>query len=580
MEAVGITGRAGALLARMTLEEKAGLLFQPMIGIGPGGELAAADDDYGLLAAGELVLRRGVNHVNLVGTGSPAELANWQNRLQELASRTRLGIPVTVSSDPRHARSANPATGELAGTFSQWPEPLGLAAVRDPALVGRFADVVRREYLAVGLRVALHPQADLATQPKWPRVFGTFGEDVELTCALVAAYVTGLQGSRLGPTSVAAMTKHFPGGGPEWRGEDAHFRYGRDQVYPGGRFAEHLRPFQAALDAGTSQVMTGYGLPRAAGLPEVAFSFNKDVVAGLLRGRMGFDGVVCADWGVLTDAWFRGQPRPARAWGVEHLSPAQRLAVALDAGVDQFGGEACPDLVVQLVRDGTVSERRLDESAYRLLREKFTLGLFDNPYVDPDAAEQTVGSAEFRAAGLDAQRASVTLLKNAEAGSPARLPLRPGTRVYAEGLSTREVARLGTAVASPRDADVAVLRLQAPYEHRAGTVEAYFHAGPLDFPDAQLRRLLALAGTVPTIVDVYLDRPAVMPELAARVAALVVTFAASDTALVDVLCGAAAPRGRLPFDLPRSMASVEAARPDVAFDLPDPLFRYGHGLSY
>ncbi len=564
----------------MTLEEKAALLFHPMIGMAADGELAAADDEYGLLSAVEMVRQRGITHFNLVGTGSPAQLATWHNRLQELAAGTRLGIPVTVSTDPRHARSQNPGTAELAGAFSQWPEPLGLAATRDPDLVTGFADAVRREYLAVGLRVALHPQADVATEPRWPRVFGTFGEDPRLTATLVAAYIRGLQGNRLGPASVSAMTKHFPGGGPEWRGEDAHFRYGRDQVYPGGRRAEHLEPFRAAVRAGTSQMMTGYGLPVGAGLPELGFSFNKEVVTGVLRRQLGFDGVVCADWGVLTDAWFRGQARPARAWGLERLTPAQRAAAALDAGIDQFGGEARPDLVVGLVRGGIVSERRIDESARRLLREKFTLGLFDNAYVDPDNAARTVGGAGLRAAGLAAQRACVTLLKNAESGSAAHLPLRRGTRVYAEGMSTRELCRIGTAVASPRDADVAILRVQAPYEHRAGTVEAYFHAGSLEFPEEQLRHLFAITDTVPTIVDIYLDRPAVVPELAARAAALVATFAVSDEALLDVLGGAAQPRGRLPFDLPRSMDSVRAARPDVPFDTADPLFPYGYGLRY
>lgn len=572
--------RVADLLRRMTLEEKAGLLFQPMIGIGPDGELAGADPDYGLLATDDLVLRRGIRHVNLVGSAAPGDLARWHNRLQELAAGTRLGIPVTVSTDPRHAHSANPGTAELAGPFSRFPEPLGFAAIRDPGMVTRFAEIVRREYLAVGLRVALHPQADLATEPRWARVFGTFGEDAKLVGELVVGYIAGLQGPQLGRASVAAMTKHFPGGGPQWHGEDAHFAYGRDQVYPGGRFAEHLAPFAAAIEAGTSQIMLGYGVPRHIGVEEVGFAFNRDIVTGLLREKLGFAGIACADWGVLTDSAFRGRVRPARAWGAEQLSPAQRLAKALHAGVDQFGGESCPELVVDLVHAGAVSPQRIDVSVWRLLQEKFTLGLFDDRYADPEVAERTIGCARHREAGLAAQRASITLLTNAGADSPAHLPLRGGLRVYGEGLPAEALHRIGTPVASPHEAQVAILRLQAPFEHRSGPVEAYFHAGALEFPEQKLRRALDIASTVPTVVDVYLDRPAVMPELAERAATLVATFAVSDEALADVLCGRAEPRGHLPFDLPRSMAAVDAARPDVSFDLADPLFRYGHGLRY
>jgi beta-glucosidase len=576
-----LSRRVAELLSRMTLREKAGLLFHAMIAMGPGGRLADADPDYGLLSAQDMVLRRNMSHFNLItGAAAPAELAEWHNRLQVLAAGTRLGIPVTLSTDPRHAYSSNPNTEVLAGPFSVWPEPLGLAATRDAALVYRFADIVRQEYLAVGLRVALHPQVDLATEPRWARVVGTFGAAPELAAALAREYVRGLQGPSPGPTSVAAMTKHFPGGGPQRDGEDPHFAGGREQVYPGGRFAEHLLPFRAAIDAGTSQLMPYYGMPVGTRYEEVGFAFNAGVITGLLRGDLAFDGIVCTDWGVLTDTEFYGEPRPARAWGVERLSPVQRAGRVLDAGCDQFGGEASPDLVVELVQSGAISERRLDVSVRRLLREKVRLGLFDRRHVDPRVAEETVGRADFRAAGLAAQRASVTLLTNAAPDSPARLPLPPGLRVYCAGISRQLVSRHAVVVDRPGDADVALLRLQAPYEPRTGSVQAYFHAGSLAYPPAQLAQLLAVLDAVPSIVDVYLDRPAVLTEIAAHAAALLVTFAVGDDALLDVVAGRDRPRGRLPFDLPRSMAAVAAGLPDVPFDDPDPLFRYGHGLGY
>jgi beta-glucosidase len=230
---VPVARRVADLVARMTLPEKAGLLFHTMIGIGTGGELAPADPDVSLLSNEDLVVGRAMNHFNVVGTAAPEQFAAWHNRLQELAAGTRLGIPVTLSTDPRHASSDNPNTAALAGAFSRWPEPLGLAAIRDPVLVERFADIARQEYLAVGLRLALHPQIDLASEPRWPRTVGTFGADAGLASELVVPYVGGLQGPTLGPYSVATMTKHFPGAGAQKDGEDAHFPNGREQVYPG-----------------------------------------------------------------------------------------------------------------------------------------------------------------------------------------------------------------------------------------------------------------------------------------------------------------------------------------------------------
>ena len=311
-----------------------------------------------------------------MGTPKPRLLAEWHNRLQKLAERTRLGIPVTISTDPRHHFTNNPATSFLATHFSAWPEPSGLAAIDDEKLVQEFADIARQEYLAVGIRIGLHPQIDLATEPRWTRVNGTFGEDAELTSKMVKAYIRGFQGEKLGTQSVACMTKHFPGGGPQKDGEDPHFEYGREQVYPGNNFDYHLKPFEAAFEAGTSQIMPYYGMPVGTQYEEKGFSFNKSVITGLLREKYGFDGVVCTDWGLVSDANLFGLISfPARAWGVEHLTVPERAQMILDAGVDQFGGEFCPEVIVDLVRSGKISEARLDVSVRRLLREKFVLGL-------------------------------------------------------------------------------------------------------------------------------------------------------------------------------------------------------------
>lgn len=578
--------RVEILLAQMTLEEKAGLFFQTVIGINPDGTLAEEAGVAGGGSTDEFVNGLKMNHFNIhQAPADPGAFAEWHNRLQELAASTRLGIPVTISSDPRNSYSDNPLAALFAGAFSVWPEPMGLAAIGDEATVERFADIARQEYTAVGIRVALHPQIDLATEPRWSRALQTFGEDVELASRLGAAYIRGFQGETLGPDSVATMTKHFPGGGPQQDGEDPHFAHGREQVYPGGEFELHLKPFEAAFEAGTSQIMPYYGMPVGTELEEVGFGFNKSVITGLLRGRYGFDGIVCTDWGLINDDEIMGEPFPARAWGVEHLSPRERVKKVIDAGCDQFGGEACPELVIELVRDGEITEARIDESARRLLREKFVLGLFDHRFVDVERAKRVVGSAEFVAAGEAAQRAAITLLVNRErtdatgAAAPA-LPLARGLKLYVEGVAPDVAAEYGEVVASPAEADVAILRLAAPFEERPTFFENFFHSGSLDFPEERLARVREIAAAVPTVVDVFLDRPAILTPFVDELAALTGNWGASDRALLDVLTGAASPMGRLPFDLPRSMAAVEASRPDVPFDTADPLFAHGHGLRY
>ena len=569
-----VEDRVADLLARMTLEEKAGLMFHQGIGVGAEGELVDELGPFASVTTTELVRERLLSHLNVYFTPEPRLLAEWHNRLQRLAEQNRLAIPVTISSDPRHGFTANPATSWGGGHFSLWPEPLGLAATRDPVLVQEFADIARQEYVAVGIRVALHPSADLATEPRWARIAGTFGEDADLAARLVAAYIRGFQGESLGPESVACMTKHFPGGGPQLDGEDPHFPYGREQVYPGGNFDYHLRPFEAALAAGTAQIMPYYGMPVGTGLEEVGFGFNRGVVTGLLRERYGFDGVVCTDWGLLSDTPIAGTTWPARAWGVEHLDLEERMLKALDAGVDQFGGEMCPDVLVGLVRSSRVPETRVDVSARRLLRDKFRLGLFDDPYVDPDAAAEIVGQGPFRAKGAAAQRRSLVLLKDS-----GLLPLRGRPKLYLEGVDARATRGDAEVVGHPEDADVAVVRLQTPFEPRDSLfLEQFFHAGRLDFDADELERLLAVLRTVPSVVEITLERAAVIPELAEHAAVLVAGFGASDAAVLDVVFGRATPGGRLPLELPSSMEAVERQAPDLPHDSDDPAFPFGAGL--
>jgi beta-glucosidase len=238
-------------------------------------------------------------------------------------------------------------------------------------------------------------------------------------------------------------------------------------------------------------------------------------------------------------------------------------------------------VIVELVERGQVSEERIDQSVRRILRDKFRLGLFDNPYVDPVAAQQIVGNERFRAAGAQAQRKAIVLLKNDRVGDAPMLPLRGRPKLYVEQVAAEVAGRYGEVVADLTRADLAIIRLETPYQPREGNfLERIFHAGDLDFQGEELARILTLLQQKPTIVVIHLDRPAVIPEIAAQSIALLGEFGASDEAVLDVIFGRFAPEGKLPFELPSSMAAVRQQHPDLPYDSAAPLFAFGAGLSY
>ncbi len=415
--------RVNDLLSQMNLEEKAGSMFFPPVSMKKEGSISekpSLSDVFSLMTSGtsKMLFGKHMNHFNIF-TGTDKEgMAVWYNNLQKLAERTRLGIPVTIASDPRNSYSNNPLASAFAGDFSIWPEPIGLAAIGDSLVTWQFADIARQEYLAAGIRVSLHPAIDLATEPRWGRINGTFGEDAILSAKLTYAYVRGFQGDSLSATSVACMTKHFSGGGPQKEGIDPHFSNAKGQVYPGNNFNYHLIPFEAAFKAGTAEIMPYYGIPMGMTGENVGFSFNKEMITGLLRDKYHFDGVVCTDWGLLTDFKFLGfMILPARARGMEKATTEERMLKCINAGVDQFGGEMIPEMLVRLVKEGKISEARIDSSLRRLLKVKFELGLFDNPFTNVGQAVKTIGNPEFIAAGELAQRRSIVLLKNDSNGT-------------------------------------------------------------------------------------------------------------------------------------------------------------------
>ncbi|MCK5701750.1 MAG: glycoside hydrolase family 3 C-terminal domain-containing protein, partial [Cyclobacteriaceae bacterium] len=390
-------------------------------------------------------------------------------------------------------------------------------------------------------------------------------------------------GIELGDHTVACMTKHWPGGGPQADGWDAHFRYGSDQEYPGNNFEHHLKPFNAAFEANTMMIMPYYGIAIDQTSENVGMSFNKEIITNLLRNQYSYDGVVCTDWGIVEGFSIFGFTLfESTGWGVDDLSKKQRIKKIIDAVVDQFGGNSNTEELLELVKEGQVTEDRIDESVRRLLRAKFQTGLFDNPYVDVDVAERTVGKSEFVEKGKIAQRKSIVLLKNKmKHDSTFLLPLKSDVKIYVENIDKNVAGQYATVVDSLNDADFAVLRLQTPWKQMNGNfMEALFHQGHLNFKEPELSRILEISHKKPTVICMYLDRPAVMPEIANNVIALLGEFGVYDDAVLDVVFGKFNPTGKLPFELPFSMEAVEKQFEDVPYDSENPLYPFGHGLSY
>ena len=596
--------RARDLVSRMTLEEKAGTMMHGTArGVGPMA-MAGVGTTYDTAANRALIDGAKVTSMITRLGGEPAALAAQNNALQEIAERTRLGIPVTISTDPRHHFQYVLGASVTEGQFSQWPETLGFAALGDTALMKRFGDVARQEYRAVGIHMALSPQADLATEPRWSRINGTFGEDADLAGRLVGAYVAGFQHGTRGVDSVGVQTvvKHWVGYGAAKEGFDSHNYYGRFATFPGANFEYHVRPFLPAFAANVAGVMPTYSILEGAtwdGKPieAVGAGFNHQLLTDLLRGRYRFHGIVLTDWAVTNDCEDRcrgGAPagqRPSFAdlgmpWGVEDRSMRARFVQAIKAGVDQFGGTERADMLIDAVRAGELTEARLDSSVQRILTGKFALGLFENPYVAPSEATRRVGADAFRSEALNAQRRALVLLENQGGILPLRAKANnTALRVYLRGISPEVATQRGwTVVTDPKQADVAIVRLAAPFEtlHPQYVFGAMQHEGNLAFRDGEpeYEAFKQVNSVVPTVVTVYLDRPAILAPLKERARAVIANFGVSDVALLDVLVGRGKPEGKLPFELPLSMDAVLAQKSDVPHDSPRPLYPLGFGRRY
>lgn len=400
--------RAADLVPRMTEAQKLGLMAHPTTSDAPTSSNAAISAE--LTGLVDKHVRFGVTTALRAQLGARA---TWANNVQERCEASAHGIPFVISSAPAHSDGGGRAK---AAGFSKWPHEFGLAATGSPAIVQTFAEVVSQEYRAIGVRMALSPNADLATEPRWYLSQFTFGEDSASATARVAAYIRGLQGETLGAAGVAATVMSFPGAGPSKDGWDTRLAKGKYLSYPGNRIDDHLAPFAGAFDAGVAAVMLSYGVPETgtwtglgtvldgSTIQQVGTSFNTPLVSGALRGHYGYDGLVIAPPGVLDDA---GAP-----WGVEASSRPERIGLAVNAGVDQFAGLNDVTPLADAKAAGLIGNDRLDASARRALALPFALGLFENPYVDPLKAPALVNTDTSYRAGLNAMNQSMVLLVN------------------------------------------------------------------------------------------------------------------------------------------------------------------------
>lgn len=608
--------RVKDLVNQMTLEEKIGFMvisttrlagdysFQPNA---PKAEISSGFNEEDLMqpinmftrkplpvptmsAAGTTkgVMNFHLRHFILRANTSAKIMAEWSNNLQALCESSRLGIPAVVASNPRNHVTIDASIGLSVGTtvFSKWPGELGLAAMRDLKLTREFAEIAGKEWSAVGLRKGYMYMADLSTEPRWQRIEGTFGENADLTSDMIREIVLGFQGVKLGKNSVAMTTKHFPGGGPQVGGQDSHFDWGKNAHYPGGMFEYHLKPFKAAIVAGTSSIMPYYSAPKGKEFEEVGFSYNKAIIQDLLRKQLGFKGIINSDTG----------PIDMMPWGVENLTILERYQKAINAGVDIFSGGADPSLLLETVKKGLVSEERINESITRLLREKFQLGLFENPYVDVEAAVKTVGNADFQKKGDLALRKSIVLLRNEDKLLPIAKKSANPTKVYFETYYDNGRTKNPITVNKPNiqhaniefvgskeEADVVLLWLipngGSLFSSQGKTIELSLSKNKIDV--AHVNEIIQAK---PTIVAINFTNPWVIDEIGGgNLKSVLATFGTTSEALIDVVTGAFNPTGKMPFTTPVSEKAVSENQSDVPGYLKPKgyaLFKFGDGISY
>ena len=512
--------------------------------------------------------------------------AAWANKLQALCESDELGIPCIIASNPRNHITKDASIGLSVGktTFSTWPSELGLSAMHDLKLTRTFADIARQEWAAVGLRKGYMYMADLSTEPRWQRIEGTFGENPEWVGKMIYEIIIGFQGNKLSNSSVAMTTKHFPGGGAGDGGQDPHFPWGKREIFSAGNLDSNIVPFKYAIKAGTSAMMPYYSIPVGTKYPEIAYAYNKPVLQGLLRKELGFKGIINSDTG----------PIEMMPWGAENLTIEERYIKAIDAGVNIFSGSAEPAKLLEIVKAGKVDINLVDTSVYKLLLEFYALGLFENPYVDEDAADKIVNNKSFQEKANLALRKSIVLLRN----NKNILPIKKTTKVYLEsymqkkGQSASNIFKSAenesvNFVSTPEQADVIVLWItpasKSLFESNGTPLSVVLSKNGVD-----VTYINELTQKKPTVLVVNYTNPWVINEVyndqtMPNIKAVLATFGTSTDALIDVITGKFNPTGKMPFTTPASEKAVLENKTDIpGYREPKnyALFNFNEGLSY
>ncbi|MBP1963250.1 glycoside hydrolase family 3 N-terminal domain-containing protein [Paenibacillus aceris] len=564
--------RVADLLPRMSMAEKAGIM-----------QITSLPSDIN--GINDFVNNRHIHYLIIRDNITALELAKRANKYQEVAEATPLGIPLVFTSNPRNHVSQQLTFGisEASGQFSTWPGTLGLAATGDLSIIRDFAEIAREEWRSSGIQKTYGYQVEIASEPRWNRISGTFGEGTELNSKIARELVLGFQGEKLGNKSVAQTIKHFVGDGAVVRGLDPHNEPGKWATYPteGSLFKYQLPPFQAAIDAGVSSIMSYYNVPSnalsAKQLPdemwfsknqqfeEVAGAYNKTLITDILRNKMGFSGYVNTDSGPLT----------TRDFGVHDLTIEQKFAKSIHAGANIFSDNNDPSGLISAVNTGLLREEELNPSVAHLLTEMFDLGLFENPYTDPNKAQMIASSPASQARADEAHHKSITLLRN----NKGLLPLSDASintkKLYVEVFNGNNSATQTTALKkliTDKDPSVTIVNTLA----EANTAFVWALPTIYAYPDnsSQEIQLSTLTGidvnkikqieaAVLTVLAINMTNPWVVNEIEPGAAAVVATYDVKGEALLDVLRGRYNPTGILPITIPANQTAVENNASDV-----------------
>ncbi|HPY42853.1 MAG TPA: glycoside hydrolase family 3 N-terminal domain-containing protein [Clostridia bacterium] len=582
--------RANDLVSQMTAREKIAQMQHPTYLPRADGSIPSYLEKWCKTEGVGMLLIRELNSVEAAATS--------MNTIQEFAEGSRLGIPVLVSMDSVHGLSY--VTGATVT-----PHNLAMAATRNEELVVKLAEIAREEHIAIGVRMTLSPEADIASEPRWGRVMETFGEDPDLVTRMVTAQVIAFQNGAdgLNTGSIVACMKHFPGAGPQMDGKDTSPIISSEEM-----MRIHLKPYYAALEANIASIMPYYSVPLALDMENSAIG-SKATLQDLLRSEMGFEGIIQTDWGMI----WAIQEALGTMTGEEVSDEEAILIGVTQSRVDGIGGESIRliDYMEEYTVDGKIDEAILTAAAARIVKVKFEMGVFENPYCDVEHAVSFVGNEESQALSLQAAREAMTLLKNDGIlpldASATQTILVAGPRagdmdsLVGGWSSSQKGLSIAEALAEYAGENTKVI-YEADHLERIGQLAeeadliivsvgepSYQHDPPWGYdtleitPSQQEILEVAKASGKPIVTVMTGGRPYILTWCDENTNAVLAAYypgSQGGIAIAETLYGINNPTGKTPVQFPRDMQSVNNQQGDVSFDLENPLYDYGWGLSY